>query len=138
MEHCFWLNFYLENDYESAIGQMMEAEYGDTLQPESELCRILGLDDPVIAFCVLTRLRPRLGTFGNRVYVKVSGLIRHLRSVDIYRAADFDSKVLGIALEKFGSEVDIGIFLECVSHLLMSADDLELIKRAFGYGRIYR
>lgn len=138
MEECFSLSFYTKNDYEKRIGEIAQAEYGNGVLPEDMLGRMLDLDDPIISFYLLVRLRERLCTIGDSLLVKLTAFIKRFRRVVRYRVQDFDREVARVVFSKIRTDIEISTLIECASLLDIGDAEFDWVKRNFGYGEIYR
>lgn len=139
MEKCFSIDFYLRGEYDRRIDEMAEILYQGEKIPDSVLCQILELDDPIISLYLFVRLDNRIGRLENNVLIKLKTCIRAFRK--IYKcedSKDLESRILHIVCCKVGDDIGIDVFLECISEIEMQALALDFVKKNFGYGQIYR
>lgn len=139
MEKCFSIDFYLKGDYDRKIDEMAKTLYQGEKMPDSALCQILGLDDPIMSLYLFARLESRIGRFGNCVLIKLKSCMSAFRKIHRYEdSEDLESRILHIVCSKVGEDTEIDAFLECISEMEMQAPALDFVRKNFGYGQIYR
>ncbi|KAL0265567.1 UNVERIFIED_CONTAM: hypothetical protein PYX00_011279 [Menopon gallinae] len=139
MERCFSIDFYLKCEYDRKIDEVAETQYPNASVPDSLLCTILELEDPIISLYLLSKLESKVGMLGNEILRKLRVCIRSFQKIHKYEdSKDLEDKVLHIICSRVGSDTDINVFIECISELDIRAPALKFVKETYGYGQIYR
>lgn len=139
MEKCFSIDFYLRGDYDRKIDEMTETLYQGGSVPDSTLCQILELDDPIISLYLFVRLENRIERLENNVLIKLKLCISAFQKIHKYEdSKDLESRILHIVCTKVGDDIEIDAFLECISEMEIQAPALDFVRKNFGYGQIYR
>lgn len=139
MERCFSIDFYLKCEYDSKLDEIAETQYPEKNVPDSVLCAILELDDPIISLYLLDKLESKVGRLGNEILRKLRVCIRDFQKMHKYEDNKrLGDKALHIICSKAGCDTDIDVLIACISELDIRASALEFLKETYGYGQIYR